>query len=85
MANKRIPKGPPPQPRGAETMVEVPSACVLDASTMSWEELVTYAPSVGWRVRHDTSEFRWCAPGHALLRQGRDEMKGIPVLLYDNA
>lgn len=82
---KKLPRTAPPPAPGPQTLVQVPSACVRDACTMTWPELVAYAPSVGWRVRSDTSDYRWCEKGHALLRQGRDEMKGIPVLLYDNA
>lgn len=88
MAKRKPLPARPAREAGAEVdtvrrVVQVPRACLPDALTLSWPELESHAPSVGWVVKN-TAAFSWCAKDHALLREGRDELKGIPMLFYQN-
>jgi hypothetical protein len=64
-------------------MVEVPKADLGLAQELTWGEVLDLAAQSGWRVRTETA-WTWCAKDHALLREGSDEMKTIPVLLFQN-
>jgi len=64
-------------------VIEVPRAALMEAATMSWPDPVAMAAGAGWRCE-TTEATGWCRRDHALLRQGLDEMRGIPVLLYQN-
>jgi len=70
-----------PDSDSAKVLVEVPRAAVPDAMTLPWAEVLTSAAQLGWVVKKDASHF-WCRPDHALLREGSDEMRGIPVLYH---
>jgi hypothetical protein len=65
-----------------KTLVQVPKDEVVAATQMSWRDLLKHAHAVGWVVR-DSADFSWCAKGHTLLREGREELEGLPVLLYE--
>lgn len=65
------------------TLVEVPRAALHEAAMMTWPDLLVFAEGAGWRVQL-SNDWLWCAPDHALLRAGRDEMHGLPVLRYQN-
>lgn len=64
-------------------LIEVPRDAIERAGNHDWADLIVTAKKEGWRVQ-DTPNFSWCRPGHALLREGRDEMRGIPVVHYQN-
>jgi hypothetical protein len=76
---RRVPR---PETDSVKTLVQVPKAEVLAATQMTWSDLLKHAHAHGWEVR-ETTDFEWCAKGHTLLREGRDEMEGLPVLLYE--
>jgi hypothetical protein len=63
--------------------VEVPRDLLQEAAQLSWADVVAMASSAGWRTK-TTEDHLWCAKDHALLREGYDEMRGIPVLLFQN-
>ena len=67
----------------AVDLVEVPRAALQEAGQLAWPELREMAASAGWRVLH-RSDYLWCSKDHALLREGFGEMRGIPVLLFQN-
>jgi hypothetical protein len=73
----------PPKDFKAVPLVEVPQATLLETAQLAWPEVLAMAEAAGWRVE-TRSDYLWCAPKHALLREGYDEMRGIPVLLYQN-
>lgn len=76
---------PPPslsETDSVKTLVQVPKADLVAATQMSWGALVTHARTVGWVIR-DSADFSWCEKGCVLLRNGRDEMEGLPVLFYE--
>jgi hypothetical protein len=75
------PKYVPKPDERREVKVEVPRAALADAAQCSWTDLLAMAEAAGWRVQ-TTDTYLWCADDHALLREGLDEMKGIPVLHY---
>ena len=64
-----------------EVKVEVQRAALADAAQCSWTDLLAMAEAAGWRTETSDS-YAWCKPDHALLREGLDEMRGIPVLHY---
>jgi hypothetical protein len=78
--SKRTPYKPKPEER-REVKVEVPKAALADAAQSSWADLLAMAEAAGWRIETSDS-YAWCKPDHALLREGLDEMRGIPVLHY---
>jgi hypothetical protein len=67
----------------AQVRVQVPRDDAPMAYELTWDEVVALAEQSGWTVRTD-STWGWCEKGHCLLRNGQDEMKGIPVLFYQN-
>jgi hypothetical protein len=82
MAKARAPRAGP-KVYAKQLVIEVPKAMLEEAAQQAWPDLVTLAEGAGWRVR-DTDDYLWCSKDHALLRQGTDEMRGIPVLLFQN-
>lgn len=72
----------PTDPR-VKTLIEIPRAALADALTLPWATLVQQAPSVGWTVKA-SNDHRWCAKDHALVREGCDEMRGIPVVYFEH-
>jgi hypothetical protein len=80
-----MPRPPKPEPTHsqAQQLVQVPKADVEMAYELRWDQVLDLAQQHGWRVRVDR-EWGWCEKGHTLLRNGTDEMKGIPVVFYQN-
>jgi len=62
-------------------LVEVPRAALPEALTLTWDGLVAQAASAGW-VAKVSDRFDWCKAEHALVREGTDEMAGLPCLYY---
>jgi hypothetical protein len=80
-----MPRHTPPEdqrPR-PHVQIEVPRDDVGLVNELSWAEALDLAAESKWTVRTD-SAWGWCAKDHALFREGDDEMKTIPVLLYQN-
>jgi hypothetical protein len=65
----------------AKVVIEVPRAALPDVMTLAWDAVQAQAARAGWRVQR-TEAFDWCKADHALVREGSDEMRGIPVLYY---
>ena len=77
------PTGAGPKVYAKALIIEVPKAMLQEAAQQSWDDLVAMAQAAGWRTR-DTDDYLWCSKDMALLREGHDEMRGLPVLLFQN-
>jgi hypothetical protein len=62
-------------------LIEVPRAALPDVLAQTWDGVVAEAAQAGW-VSKTSDRFDWCRPDHALVREGSDEMKGLPCLYY---
>ena len=83
---RKLPKTEPkPKVYAQSLLIEVPRAMLQEAAQQGWDDLVAMAEAAGWRTKDtNVDNYQWCAKEHALLREGSDEMRGIPVLLFQN-